>query len=128
MKTIDVKGLQCPKPLIETKKALKELGSNTPLRILLDSQNSKNNVVRYLSDNDLEPEVRQEGDVFEILVNKTEEFNEDIDASAYCSTDNNKDRSYVFVFAKDHIGEGEEALGKKLAGSSLETMWEMDEL
>lgn len=128
MKTIDVKGMQCPKPLIETKKALKELGSNKPLRILLDSQNARNNVVKYLSDNGLEPEVKQEGEVIEILVNKSDEFKEDIDAAAYCTTTTNTDKGYVFVFAKDHIGEGDEALGKKLAGSFLETMWEMDEL
>lgn len=127
MKTINVKGLQCPKPLIETKKALKELGSNEPLRIMLDNPNSKNNVLKYLSDNELVAEVRQEGDVFEILVNKTDNFKEEIDAASYCSTDSNKDKGYVFVFAKDRIGEGDEELGKKLAGSFLETMWEMEE-
>jgi len=128
MKTIDVKGLQCPKPLIETKRALKEMSSNEPLRIVLDNPNSKRNILKYLSDNDLEAEVRQEGDVFEILVNKTEEFKEEIDAAAYCTTDSNKKKAYVFVFAKDHIGEGEEPLGKMLTGAFLETMWEMEEL
>ena len=128
MKTIDVKGLQCPKPLIETKRALKEMSSNEPLRIVLDNPNSKRNILKYLSDNDLEAEVRQEGDVFEILVNKTEEFKEEIDAAVYCTTDSNKKKAYVFVFAKDHIGEGEEPLGKMLTGAFLETMWEMEEL
>jgi len=128
MKTIDVKGLQCPKPLIETKRALKEMSSNEPLRIVLDNPNSKRNILKYLSDNDLEAEVRQEGDVFEILVNKTEEFKEEIDAAVYCTTDSNKKKAYVFVFAKDRIGEGEEPLGKMLTGAFLETMWEMEEL
>lgn len=127
MKTIDVKGLQCPKPLIETKKALKELGKDEALRIILDNQNSKNNVLKYLSDNDLEAEVKQEGEVFEILVNKTDEFNEELDAAAYCSTGSDKGNGYVFVFAKDRIGEGDDVLGKKLAGAFLETLWEMDE-
>ena len=90
MKTIDVKGLQCPKPLIETKKALKELDENEPLRILLDNQTSKNNVIKYLGDNDLEAEVKQEGDVFEIFVNKTDEFNEEIWVLLVCHfIDNN---------------------------------------
>lgn len=127
MKTIDVKGLQCPKPLIETKKALSELNSNEGLRIILDNPNSKSNVLKYLSDNDLEAEVRQEGEVFDILVNNTDEFNEEIDAAAYCTTESSKDKGYVFVFAKDSVGEGDETLGKMLAGAFLETMWEMEE-
>jgi len=127
MKTIDVKGMQCPKPLIETKKALKELNSDEALRIILDNPNSKSNVLKYLGDNDLEAEVRQEGEVFEILVNNADAFNEEIDAAAYCKTNSKKDEGYVFVFAKDRIGEGDEPLGKKLAGSFLETMWEMEE-
>jgi len=127
MKTIDVKGLQCPKPLIETKKALKELNSNEALRIILDNPNSKSNVLKYLGDNGLEAEIRQEDGVFDILVNNSDEFNEEIEAAAYCSTNSNKDNGYVFVFAKDRIGEGEEPLSKMLAGSFLETMWEMEE-
>jgi selenium metabolism protein YedF len=127
MKIIDVKGQQCPKPLIETKKALKELNKDEALKIVLDNPNSKNNVIKYLGDNDLEAEVRQQGEVFEIIVNNAAEFNEEIDAAAYCKTDADKDKGYIFVFAKDRIGEGDEALGKKLAGSFLETMWEMEE-
>lgn len=127
MKTIDVKGLQCPRPLIETKKALTELSSNDSLRVILDNPNSKNNVLKYLSDNGLEAEVIQKGEVFEILVNNTGVFNEEIDATAYCTPSSGKDKGYVFVFAKDRIGEGDEALGKKLTGSFLETLWEMDE-
>jgi len=127
MKTIDVKGMQCPRPLIETKKALKELNSDEALRIILDNPNSKSNVLKYLGDNDLDAEVRQEGEVFEILVNNADAFNEEIDAAAYCKTNGNKENDYVFVFAKDRIGEGDEPLGKKLAGSFLETMWEMEE-
>lgn len=127
MKIIDVKGLQCPKPLIETKKALKDLNSDEGLRIILDNPNSKNNVLKYLSDNGLDAEVKQDGEVFEILVSNGVEYNEEIDAAAYCTTDSKKDTGYVFVFAKDRIGEGEDALGNKLAGSFLETLWEMEE-
>ena len=118
--------MQCPRPLIETKKALKELKGDEGLRIILDNPNSKNNVLKYLGDNDLVTELRQEGDVFEILVNNTADFKEEIDAASYCTTSEEKEKGYVFVFAKDRIGEGDEPLGKKLAGSFLETLWEMD--
>jgi len=127
MKVIDVKGLQCPRPLIETKKALKELNSDEALRIILDNPNSKNNVLKYLGDNGLVAELRQEGEVFEILVNNAAEFDEEIDAAAYCKADSKNEKGYVFVFAKDRIGEGDDALGRILAGSFLETMWEMEE-
>ena len=96
MKTIDVKGMQCPRPLIETKKALKDLKGEEGLRIILDNPNSKNNVLKYMSDNDLVTELRQDGDVFEILVNNTADFNEEIDAASYCLSKEEKEKSRIF--------------------------------
>jgi len=47
MKTIDVRGKQCPMPLIETKKALKETEENENLKILIDNPTSAKNVTHF---------------------------------------------------------------------------------
>ena len=48
MKTLDATGLKCPMPLIETKKALKEINKDEALRIIIDNETSVKNVEHFL--------------------------------------------------------------------------------
>lgn len=50
MKTIDTRGLLCPAPLIQTKKALKEAQSGDRFEIILDNDTACSNVVSYLKE------------------------------------------------------------------------------
>lgn len=128
MKIIDVKGKKCPMPLIETKKALKELGHDESLKVILDSETSVQNVTRYLKDNGITAEQHKKGNVFELLVSKTGHAAELTEVDPYCETTPQVDKSYVVVFAKDRIGEGDNDLGLVLAGSLLNTIKEYDVL
>ncbi len=129
MKTLDVKGKKCPMPLIETKKTLKEMGKDESLRILLDNETSVKNVTHFLEDNNLPVEQKQDGQVFELIVNKTgDESYETSDAAAYCEVPAEKDKSYVIMLAKDHLGEGEHELGHALVGAMLNSALAMETL
>lgn len=128
MKIIDVKGKKCPMPLIETKKALKELGDDESLKVILDSETSVLNVTRYLKDNGITAEQHKKGNVFELIVSKTGHVAELTEVDPYCETSPEVDKSYVVVFAKDRIGEGDNDLGLVLAGSLLNTIKEYDVL
>ena len=86
MKIIDVKGKKCPMPLIETKKALKELGHDESLKVILDSETSVQNVMRYLKDNGVSAEQHKKGNEFEILVNKSGQIGELTEVDPYCET------------------------------------------
>ena len=85
MKTIDVKGLKCPMPLIETRKALKEIDKDESLKIIVDRENPKNNIVKFLSDNGMQSEVNCDGEVFEIIVIKKEKNLDDKEVNKCCS-------------------------------------------
>lgn len=128
MKIIDVKGKNCPMPLIETKKALKEIGKDEALRIITDSETSVKNVTHYLEDNSMDVSTVKSGDAWEITVNKGDEDIENTQPEAYCSSPVEKDNSYVVVYAKDRLGEGSHELGNALAGAMINTMNEMDTL
>lgn len=54
MKVIDVRGKKCPMPLVETKKALKVTDKSEAIKVILDSENSVKNVMRYLEDNNIQ--------------------------------------------------------------------------
>ncbi len=128
MKIIDVRGKKCPMPLIETKKALKELGQNETLKVLLDSETSVQNVMRYLKDNGISAQQRKTGNEIEVLVNTSGQTGELTEVVPYCDPPVTADNSYIVVFAKDRIGEGDNELGLVLAGSMLNTIREYDVL
>jgi selenium metabolism protein YedF len=122
MKILNVKGKQCPLPLIETKKALNEMGGEAELKVITDSETAKNNVTRFLNDNDIQSEWSENDQVYEILINHRGGDLEQADAEAYCSPANAVDSDFVVVFTKDYLGEGSEELGRILMNGFLDTL------
>ncbi|OQX74984.1 MAG: hypothetical protein B6D61_11150 [Bacteroidetes bacterium 4484_249] len=128
MKTIDVKGMACPMPLIETKKAMTEIEEGETLKIIIDNATSVSNVLHFLEDNGLPVEKKQDGNITELIVNKQDSDIENAEVDEYCAVDLPHDNSFILVFAKNTVGEGSEELGKMLVGGFLNTFKEMDRL
>ena len=128
MKTVDARGLKCPMPLIETKKAINGVKKDTTLKILIDNETSMKNVSHYLTDNGIEFNHIQNGVLHELIVNKQDADLEETQPEAYCSPATPVDNSYVVMFAKDRLGEGSEELGSVLVGGFLNTLNERDVL
>lgn len=55
MKTIDVRGLSCPQPVVLVSQTLKN--NSDSFEIHLDSEASKENVLRLLEKNKIEPNI-----------------------------------------------------------------------
>lgn len=116
-------------PLIETKKALKEIEAGETLKILIDNETSVKNVTHFLKDNSFPVEQVKNGDVYELVVNRTgDDSFETVDEVAYCEAPAQKDNSYEVVYAKDRIGEGSEELGNALVGAMLHSIKAMETL
>ena len=122
MKILDVTGKKCPLPLIETKKALNTLEQDQGLKVITDSETAKNNVTRFLDDNNIKSQWDKIDQVFEIMINYQKSDLENVRAEAYCETDNPGDQGFVVVFSKNYLGEGSEELGKILINGYLETL------
>ena len=61
MKTIDTKGLKCPQPLIMLKEALQEIKAGERITLYTDNDTSLKNLVTYLTDHGVDPEVSTKG-------------------------------------------------------------------
>ncbi|MBT3206827.1 MAG: sulfurtransferase-like selenium metabolism protein YedF [Bacteroidetes bacterium] len=113
MKIVNAKGQSCPKPLIMTKKALSELRENEALKILLDNEVSKINVVSYLKDNDYYPEVEKKDKEFVIVMNKNTKTEVELPYEEYCKP-SGKIGDFVVSIQKNKMGDGSDELGEIL--------------
>ncbi|MBZ7963811.1 sulfurtransferase-like selenium metabolism protein YedF [Campylobacter sp. 2457A] len=107
---IDCKDLDCPKPVVETKKALENLNNGESLEIILNSTISKNNVLKFLNSLNLNPTFKEHQDEIIICVEKKE-----IDLNQA----NHNEYSVLFL-KTDKVGCGE--LGENLFVGFLDTL------
>ena len=123
MTRIDCRNLACPTPVLETKKALESLKKGEILSILLNSQASKENVLRFLSSQGLKPEFSELGGEFEIKVLKE---NDAVlsEKDFACNSDKNAPCKKILFLKADSVGNGE--LGKKLIVGFLDTLKSAD--
>ena len=123
MTKIDCRNLACPTPVLETKKALESLKIGEKLSILLNSQASKENVLRFLSSQGLKPEFSELEGEFEIVVLK-ENNKASSEKDFVCSGDKNAPCKKILFLKADSVGNGE--LGKKLIVGFLDTLKSAD--
>lgn len=120
MKEIDCRGLACPGPVIETKKAM-ENSSGDPFRVLLDKGAARENVLRFCK--------TKECTVIE------EEKDNSISLTISCRRQtllnkelNNKTPSPVILIASDKLGSGSDELGSLLLKNFIISLLELQKL
>ena len=113
MKTIDARGMDCPKPVILTKKELDQMENGQVLTIA-DNKVCVRNLEKFATGQNykFQYEERLDGD-YDVLITKDGEKKEE-----------EKDESLTIAFASDKMGEGEEELGKILMKSFIYTVSE----
>lgn len=123
---VDARGELCPKPLILTKCALKECEEGQPVKILIDNETSKTNVMRFLTDNGYSPECIETDGVFTLsLFGASTELSHP-DAARYCST--GVQAPHVIAVKSNRMGEGEKELGELLIKAFISTITEVSPL
>ena len=127
-KIVDARGMLCPKPLIMTKQALKELQHGENLRVIIDNEISKTNVERFLADNGLASFCTGENGVFTLLVTKSTEELVRPDAQSYCSPAPAPKGKQVIAVSSDKMGSGPDELGAILMKAFISTIKEVTPL
>lgn len=119
MKIVDTRGQKCPRPIIETKKALKEAKAGEIFTILIDNKTSFTNISRFLNDNKIRFSVQESGGVWKLEVNNEKGIAVTTPAEAYCEINNNNPQkgSYVVAVTSETMGTGDDILGRKLMRS-----------
>lgn len=106
---IDCRGLNCPMPVINTKKHLEEMESGAATTIV-DNEVAKNNVVKLVSKLGYGYEVKENQGLYEITITKgicENNMVNEVKAS-------NANESLTIVIGTNVMGQGEEELGKIL--------------
>jgi selenium metabolism protein YedF len=123
--TVDARGLSCPQPVLETRKAFEDSNA-TAFKILVDNVTSKENVKRFASNQGCEVTIEELGaDQYEIRVKRpigeapAVEIQELLPCPLPQSTPNGKNVVYI---GTDAMGLGDADLGHKLMRGFLRTL------
>ena len=68
IKTVDARGLSCPEPVIRTRQAMK--AGVYPIRVLVDTGTSRDNVSRMAQSGGCQVAVEEKGDGFVLTLTK----------------------------------------------------------
>lgn len=114
MREIDCRGLDCPGPVISTKKALEESGGQ-PFKVLLDNGAARENVLRFCSSRGctVNEESLNNSTSLEITCNLQPRLN------------NDKQQAPVILVTSDCIGNGPDELGRLLLKNFIITLLEL---
>ena len=124
IRIIDCKGLNCPIPVINTKKYFDEIESGSGI-VVVDNEVAKNNIIKFASSNGYSFEVDSKSDeIFEITITKgNSSQNEVLKASNDQNIDN---KPLTILITSDKFGDGSEELGIALMKSYLFALSEAD--
>ena len=121
-RVLDCKGLACPRPVVEAKKALAEFTEAGMLTVIADNETCVQNLTRLANSMQLPVESEQTGEKeYEVKITVvkgalTSETGE-TETSFACAVP--EKRGAAVVIASNRMGNGEEALGKALMKAFL---------
>ena len=121
MKNIDCRGLNCPQPVILTKKAIDELSNGTIITIV-DNEVAKNNVLKLAKKLSCTAEVARKNGEFHLTITKGEAT---LPKQVIAST-HEIDNGTVVLCMSDVFGVGDEKLGKVLMKSFFFSITQLD--
>jgi selenium metabolism protein YedF len=118
---VDARGLTCPKPVIQTKKAMDQLQEGV-VTTIVDNDTARENVIKYAKSQNYRYEVKQADGFYYIDIYKTEVmFDTEIMAQP-----KPKLSEIVILVGKNTFGEGDETLGEVLIKGYFYTLTELE--
>ncbi len=128
MKIIDCKGMICPMPLIETRKAIRESSMGDDLQVVVDNETSFNNVSHFLNDNGYVLNYTKDGNAYTISfkVSKIEPKKEEV--RPIIENKVSKSQNHIIVLNSNKMGIGDDDLGKLLMKGYLNTIDQLEVL
>lgn len=122
--TLDLKGMQCPKPVLETQKAFKDQ-SITEFEVIVDNATARENLKRLADSKGYKYEVKESPN--EIVINIKRESGETIaqeeEFVAVCDIASDVSNA-VLLIKNEFLGDGNDELGKVLMKGFLYTITE----
>lgn len=121
MKSIDVRGLACPGPVITTKDII-EKEHPAILNVTVDNKAASENVRSFFESRNYGVSIRQEGSDFHVT---GKQKGESPCEKFVCSPDKTDLKKIMVTITSNRMGHGDDELGEKLMVSFLKTLKEM---
>ena len=115
-KQVDARGMNCPRPVIETKKVLDALAEGS-ITTIVDNEVAKENVTKLAKSMAYNVDVQQVGGDYYINIHKGE-------VGSSIAVDSGKKKDMAIVFGSDTMGEGSDELGRVLMKGYMYTLTE----
>jgi len=122
MKTLDSRGLACPQPVMETKKAL-DCSEIKEIVVLVDNPTSRENVSRFATSQGYQVSLQDEKDHSAITIRRGEGGQGEKKMTPPKAS---IEAGLVFFIDSDSLGRGSEELGGILMRALLHTLGEAD--
>ena len=123
MKEIDVRGLACPAPVLQTKNAIEEENLNS-IEVLVDNEAARQNVSRFLESQGFEVTAQENQEDF--YVTGRREGGVEVDPKGILAEKKSDEKKKIMVMlVTDRMGFGDDELGLKLMISYIKTLKEM---
>ncbi len=110
---VDARGLPCPQPVINTKKALEEIEEGT-VTVLVDSAESRENVRRFAQSQGCQVEITERGGAFCLVITKE-----------YSGQAEQRKTTDVILITGEQLGTGDERFGEGLMISFINNLGEV---
>lgn len=123
-KEVDTRGMNCPLPVIHTKKALEAIETGK-ITTIVDNDVAKENVLKLAKSMDLKVDIKEaQGNYYiDIFKNQVTDLVGLESLDIQCNINNKKD--LVILISTDILGEGSEELGRLLMKSYLYALTEV---
>lgn len=126
MKTIDCRGLQCPMPVIKTKKYF-DLEDSKEALVIVDNEVAKDNILRLAKGLNLANTYIEEEGLYKISLSLGEiNINEKIEEIK--ENKDNENKSLTILISSNLLGSGNDELGETLMKVYINTLAEADSL
>ncbi|WP_425059419.1 hypothetical protein SCACP_41120 [Sporomusa carbonis] len=120
---VDCRGLACPQPVINTKKAVEQLVSGRII-VIVDNEVAKSNVVKFATANSLGAAVEEkDGHYYITLVKDVSQLSP---VSPRTEITGECESRQVYLITRNTLGQGSEELGAVLMKSFMATLLEVN--
>jgi selenium metabolism protein YedF len=121
MRIIDTKGLNCPIPIIETRKALKASYAGERFNVVTDDRKAFSNISRFLNDNKIKFTVSEDKGIWTFEITNEVDLLDTNPVEDYCEANNPviSAGDFAVVISSEIMGQGDDELGRKLMKSFM---------
>lgn len=127
VRIVDNRGLPCPQPVLNTRKALKETGG--PVVSIVDNEAARENVTRFARTQGYEVEAAEEGGVWRLTISRPGAGQplqpQRAGEAGVGSGEMDADGVHVILVGTDRLGRGSDELGTVLMRSFLYTLTQL---